>query len=195
MTDQIKTSTGAIWSLVLGILGLCCLGPLGAIPAIICGHVSLAKINRSAGALAGQGLAIAGFVLGYLGLALSIFVLPLLLAIAIPSFMRARTTAQANGCINNLRMIESAKDQYALEAGLTNGAVITFDKIGPSGKGYLKSWPLCPAAKHQVEKNEATQAVAESDYVVNPVGVNAACKNFQDAKPAHRLKTDDQLPR
>jgi hypothetical protein len=36
-------------------------------------------------------------------------------AIAVPNFVQARTTAQKNGCINNLRKIESAKQQWALE--------------------------------------------------------------------------------
>ena len=39
-------------------------------------------------------------------------IIGLLAAIAIPSFMKARTTAQKNSCINSLRQIESAKDQW-----------------------------------------------------------------------------------
>ena len=77
-------------------------------------------------------------------------IIGLLAAIAIPSFMRARTTSQMNACINNLRQIEAAKDQYALEMGLTNLASIDFENIGPStnsvGGSYLKQWPLCPAS-------------------------------------------------
>lgn len=54
----------AIASLVLGILGFMC-GIFSAIPAIICGHLALGKIRRSTGAFGGQGIAIAGVVLGY----------------------------------------------------------------------------------------------------------------------------------
>jgi hypothetical protein len=54
----------AIASLVLGILGFMC-GLFSAIPAIICGHLALGKIRRSTGAFGGQGIAIAGVVLGY----------------------------------------------------------------------------------------------------------------------------------
>ena len=36
-------------------------------------------------------------------------------AIAIPNFVKARGTAQKNACINNLRMIDGAKQQWALE--------------------------------------------------------------------------------
>ncbi|MBU4200172.1 MAG: DUF4190 domain-containing protein [Verrucomicrobia bacterium] len=185
MTDQAKTSAGAIWSLVLGILGIFCLGPFGSIPAIIWGHISLSKINKSAGTIAGAGLAIAGFVLGYVGLALMIVVIPLMAAIAIPSFMRARTTAQANACINNLCQIEAAKDQYALDAGLTNGAAITFEKIGPtsSAGGYLKEWPRCPLSPSE---EPASQARTEYDYNINPIGRNAACVHGETATPAHQ---------
>lgn len=53
-------------SLVCGILSWVCLGPLAGIPAIICGHIARGRIERSAGALGGAGLALAGLILGYL---------------------------------------------------------------------------------------------------------------------------------
>ena len=42
-------------------------------------------------------------------------IIGLLAAIAIPNFVRARTTSQKNACINNLRQIDGAKQQWALE--------------------------------------------------------------------------------
>ncbi len=191
MNRPVQTSAGAIWSLVLGILSFTCFGPLSGIPAIICGHVALSAIARSMGALAGRGMAIAGLVMGYINLALMLLVIPIALtsSIAIPSFMRARTTAQANACINNLRQIEAAKDQYALEAGLSNLATVTWADIGPNNNaegGYLKQWPRCPASSDM--ESEPSQAATESDYEINPVGVNAVCKHLQDATPAHRLQ-------
>ena len=42
-------------------------------------------------------------------------IIGLLAAIAIPNFVRARTTSQMNACINNLRLIDAAKQQWALE--------------------------------------------------------------------------------
>ena len=76
MNDQIKTKTapGSIWSLVLGILSVTCCSVFTAIPAVICGHIAYSKIKKSAGALTGEGIAIAGFVLGYIGIALAIFI-------------------------------------------------------------------------------------------------------------------------
>jgi prepilin-type N-terminal cleavage/methylation domain-containing protein len=44
-------------------------------------------------------------------------IIGLLAAIAIPNFVRARQTSQTNACINNLRIIDAAKQQWALETG------------------------------------------------------------------------------
>src|ERR1039457_1820999 len=103
-----KTSALAIWSLVLGILSLACFSIFAAIPGVICGHKALSRIKYSGGRISGQGLAIAGLVTGYLGIAWAILFIPLMMAIAIPNFVKARTTSQANACINNLRQIDDA---------------------------------------------------------------------------------------
>jgi len=55
----------ATWSLVLGLLGLLCMGMLAGIPAIVCGHLALSNINRN-NLLNGRGSATAGLILGYL---------------------------------------------------------------------------------------------------------------------------------
>lgn len=62
-----QTNGMAVASLVLGILWLC---SLGSIAAIILGHAALHQINRSGAA--GRGIAIAGLVLGYVGLAITV---------------------------------------------------------------------------------------------------------------------------
>ena len=60
-----KTSTLAIVSLVAGILGWSLLPWLGSLGAIITGHMARSEIRRSAGAIDGNGYAIAGLVLGW----------------------------------------------------------------------------------------------------------------------------------
>ncbi len=60
-----KTSTLAIVSLVAGILGWTLLPWLGSIGAIITGHMARGEIRRSAGTIDGNGYAIAGLVLGW----------------------------------------------------------------------------------------------------------------------------------
>ena len=114
--DQPKNCGLAVWSLVLGILALVlvCIGPLFGIPAVICGHMAHSRIKRSAGALSGGGLALGGLITGYLSIAL-IPLIGILAAIAIPNFVKARNTAQMNMCISHLRMIDGAKQQWALE--------------------------------------------------------------------------------
>ena len=65
-----KTSNLAITSLVSGILGWTLLPFLGAIVAVITGHMARSEIRKSTGELDGDGLAVAGLVLGWLSLAL-----------------------------------------------------------------------------------------------------------------------------
>ena len=67
-----QNSTLAIISLVAGILGWTLLPFLGSLVAVVCGHMARAEIRRAQGALEGDGLAVAGLVLGYLVIALSI---------------------------------------------------------------------------------------------------------------------------
>ena len=78
------TDAMAIVSLVVGAVSL--LLPPSAIVAIVLGHMSLAKIRNSRGRLQGEGLAIAGLVLGYLVLIpmllIIVFVTLVLLGIA-----------------------------------------------------------------------------------------------------------------
>jgi competence protein ComGC len=140
---QSKTSGLAITSLVLGIMSVVlvviCIGPLFGIPAIILGHIACAKINRSGGALSGKGLAIAGFATGYVSLALMLAMLP----IAIPNFIKARDTALKNGCINNLRQIDGAKQQWALANGKTADDTPASSDLSPLIKNGVM--PQCPA--------------------------------------------------
>ena len=49
-------------------------------------------------------------------------IIALLAAIAVPGFLRARKRSQASRILNDLRMIDSAVDQYAIETGRTTGA-------------------------------------------------------------------------
>ena len=74
-----RTNGMAIASLVLGILWMY---GIGAILALVFGYLAKGQIDRSAGAQSGRGLAIAGIVLGWIGVAGTAFII-LLLAVAI----------------------------------------------------------------------------------------------------------------
>ncbi|WP_018973823.1 DUF4190 domain-containing protein [Rudaea cellulosilytica] len=68
---QNTTSVSAILSLIFGVVSWLGLPFFGAIIAIVCGHVARGEIRRAPpGAIQGDGLALAGLVLGYLHLAL-----------------------------------------------------------------------------------------------------------------------------
>lgn len=143
MPQPTQTSKLAIWSLVLGVLSLVCFSIFAAIPGVICGHKALSRIKQSGGALTGNGLAVAGLVTGYLGIAWAIIFIPMMMAIAIPNFVKARDTAMQNACINNLRQIDAAKQQWALENNKTGGDLPTKADLLP----YLGNhqFPVCPS--------------------------------------------------
>jgi hypothetical protein len=61
-------------------------------------------------------------------------------AIAIPNFVRARATAQENKCINNLHLIDSAKQQWALENHKQSADTPTAQDLEP----YIGKFPVCP---------------------------------------------------
>lgn len=73
----IPTDGMSIAALVLGILAIvsCYVWALFGIPAVICGHMSLKKINNSPVPIQGKGMAIAGLVCGYLGILIQLIMI------------------------------------------------------------------------------------------------------------------------
>lgn len=70
-----------------------------------------------------------------------VLIIGLLAAIAIPNFLKARTTTQKNACIDNLRAIQGACEQAKME-GLTPSAENLYGETG-----YIKKAPTCPTGK------------------------------------------------
>ena len=79
----------------------------------------------------------------------------LLLAIAIPSFIKSRETAQLNCIIGNLRLVESAKDQWALQ--------------NQKGTGDTTDWPLL---SDYIKGGTVKPATSET-YTISPIGTSA----------------------
>jgi prepilin-type N-terminal cleavage/methylation domain-containing protein len=87
-------------------------------------------------------------------------IIGLLAAIAIPNFVRAREIAQLNSIVNNLRIIEGAKDQWALE----------------NKKGTGDVPPDAELATYMKNTNYPPTTVVGETYNKNPVGTAATAQ-------------------
>jgi len=124
-----QNSNKAIASLVCGVLFLC--AP-ASIAAIILGHLALVDIKRSAGRITGQGLAIAGLVMGYLGVGLTT------LYIVFVVFMFRKTMGvnipmNETAAIDTMRKYDEALKAYA-EKCPAQGYPASLTFLGP-GQG------------------------------------------------------------
>ncbi len=104
-----KMSGLAIASLVLGILGIC--GGLTAILGLILGVFALAKIRDSKGALAGQGVALAGVIVS----AVALILIPIFAAMMLPALAAAKAKAQTINCVSNEKMLALGAMMYATD--------------------------------------------------------------------------------
>ena len=96
-------------------------------------------------------------------------IIGLLAAIAIPNFVRARESAQTNACINNLRQIDGAKQQWALENRRQGSATPGLTDIDDYlGRGTAQAANMvCPSA--------GTTTGFTSSYQINAVTNSPAC--------------------
>ena len=84
-------------------------------------------------------------------------IIGLLAVIAIPNFIKARDTARKNLCINNLRLIDSAKEQWAIDNNQNLGATINSGSVDI----YIRDgFPTCPAS---------------GTYTVQTIGTDPSC--------------------
>jgi prepilin-type N-terminal cleavage/methylation domain-containing protein len=89
-------------------------------------------------------------------------IIGLLAAIAIPNFVKARETAQLNSIFNNLRIIDGAKDQWALE--------------NKKGTGDLPDWTSGVAGIADYLKGGTVKDVVGETYTIQTVGTNSIAK-------------------
>jgi type IV pilus assembly protein PilA len=179
--ENAQTSGKAIVSLVCGLLFFI---PFLFIAAIVSGHLALSEIRKSAGRLKGEGIAIAGLVLGYLSIVGIPFIL-IIAAIAIPNLLRARMVANESSAIGSVRTLEVAEVTYAAShpgqgytcslSDLAKSASITGPLATGQKNGYAFQLSGCSAAT-EGGANVKYQVVAYP-VRVNQTGVRSFCSD------------------
>lgn len=86
-----------------------------------------------------------------------VLIIGILLAIAVPNFVRARESSRTKACISNLKQIDAAKEQWAMDNNKSNGDACAMTDLVPN---YIKSTPSCPSG---------------GTYTVGNVGTNPTC--------------------
>lgn len=173
----------AITSFVLGVLSPICLGFLTGIPAIICGHLARARAKRTPAEYGGSGFALAGLLLGYVGVFLSLAVLP---AMLLPALAKGKQRAESINCVNNMKQIGLAfkvwaidnNGQFPFNVSTNAGGTLELarpgpDNVDPNGAIHLMilsnelSTPkilVCPSDK--------TKTAAPNFIFLNPANVS-----------------------
>ncbi len=96
-----------------------------------------------------------------------VLIIGILLAIAVPNFVKARQNSRVQTVVGNLKQIESAKEQWAMDTGAASTATPTSADLTPT---YMKKWPVGPVG-------------AGTDYVAGSMS----------ALPAFKTKTADDF--
>ncbi len=88
----------------------------------------------------------------------------ILIALAIPGWIRQRESARGYACQENLSKIDGAKELYTYEHHLRGGNIIQMSDLwAMDGTGYLKKEPQCPGG---------------GSYAVNPVNFPPTCSYY-----------------
>ena len=121
------------------VLGIVWIFWLGSILAVIFGHVALSQIKRSMGTLSGRGMAIAGLVLGYVGIAV-------LIATIAAAAIVGPTTATAAECALDRALLSSEERAYFEDEGHYT------DVRGLEEAGTGRTTPTCTPSRSTVTR-------------------------------------------
>ena len=95
-------------------------------------------------------------------------IIGILVAIAVPGFINARTQSRQKACVENLSKIDGAKEQWALETNAQVGATpVWTDLVGANQDGILKKEPVCPAG---------------GTYTIGALSVDPTCNSTEETK-------------
>ena len=84
-----------------------------------------------------------------------VMIIGILLAIAVPNFITARTNSRVQSVLADLNQIDTAKQQYALDNGLATGATVSdASALVPT---YIQAWPIGPVT---------------GTFLANPIGTD-----------------------
>lgn len=90
-----------------------------------------------------------------------VLIIGILLAIAVPNFVKARETSRAKSCVSNLKQIDSAKEQWAMDTKASDGATgPTMAQIAGTGLYIKGTGPTCPS---------------NGTYTIDVIGTDPSC--------------------
>ncbi len=108
-----------------------------------------------------------------------VLIIGILLAIAVPNFITARTNSRVQTCIANLKQIDAAKQQFAMANGLVSGSPVNdATDLVPV---YMQAWPTGPVTGNYAANAVGTDPTFNGQnsawYVTNCTGssANSSC--------------------
>lgn len=86
-----------------------------------------------------------------------VLIIGILMAIAVPNFVQARSSSRRSTCVASLKQIDSAKEQCAMDNKMNSGDAVTAAQLSPT---YIRVMPTCPGG---------------GTYTLNAIGTSPAC--------------------
>jgi len=150
----------------------------------VLGHLALSEIRKSAGCLKGEGIAIAGLVLGYMWI-VGIPIILIVAAIAIPNLLRAKMATNESSAVASVRTLQAAENTYSA-ARPAQGYTCSLSDLaaGTSISGPLATGQKSGYAFALTGSSAETEGASNVKYQIvayplrgNQTGVRAFCSD------------------
>jgi len=82
-----------------------------------------------------------------------VLIIGILLAIAVPNFVKARESSRTKACVANLKQMDSAKEQWAMDNKKATGDACPTGTLWGGAEPYIKAAPVCPSGGTYTEGN------------------------------------------